>query len=96
MKLTNDQIETSINSSSLLMDREFNFIPKKILNKRLIFDISMVHEEPPKKKKKKKIKNFLVKKGYRADCGPNQMCFGQNKLPTRLWTEADVFWPGLA
>ena len=45
MKLTNDQIETSINSSSLLMDREFNFIPKKILNKRLIFDISMVHEE---------------------------------------------------
>ena len=31
MKLTNDQIET-INNSSLLMDGEFNFSPKKILN----------------------------------------------------------------
>ena len=45
MKLTNDQIEASINNSSLLMDGEFNFSPKKILNKRLIFDISMVNEE---------------------------------------------------
>ena len=45
MKLTNDQIEASINNSSLLIDGEFNFSPKKILNKRLIFDISMVDEE---------------------------------------------------
>ena len=45
MKLTNDQIEASINNLSMLMDGEFNFIPQKILNKRLIFDISMVDEE---------------------------------------------------
>ena len=45
MKLTNDQIEASINNSSLLMDGEFNFSPEKILSKRLIFDISMVDEE---------------------------------------------------
>ena len=45
MKLTNDQIEASINNLSMLMDGEFNFIPQKILNKRLIFDISMVDKE---------------------------------------------------
>ena len=45
MKLINDQIEASINNSSLLMDGEFNFSPEKILSKRLIFDISMVDEE---------------------------------------------------
>ena len=45
MKLTNDQIKASINNSSLLMDAEFNLSPKKILDKRLIFDISMVDEE---------------------------------------------------
>ena len=44
MKLTNDQIE-AINNSSMLMDGEFNFSPQKILNKRSIFDISMVDEE---------------------------------------------------
>ena len=45
MKLRNDQIEASINNSSLLMAGEFNFSPEKILNKRLVFDISMVDEE---------------------------------------------------
>ena len=45
MKLTNDQIQASINNSSMLMDSEFNFSPQKILNKRLIFDISMVDKE---------------------------------------------------
>ena len=45
MKFTNDQIEARINNSSMLMDDEFNFSPKKVLNKRLIFDISMVDEE---------------------------------------------------
>ena len=45
MKLTNDQIKASINNSSLSMDGEFNFSPKKILNKRLICDISMVDED---------------------------------------------------
>ena len=44
-KLTNDQIKASINNSSLLMDAEFNLSPKKILDKRLIFDISMVDKE---------------------------------------------------
>ena len=44
MKLTNDQIE-AISNSSMLMDGEFNFSPQKILNKRSIFDISMVDEE---------------------------------------------------
>ena len=44
MKLTNDQIE-AINNSSMLMDGEFNFSRQKILNKRSIFDISMVDEE---------------------------------------------------
>ena len=45
MRLTNDQIEATINNSSMLMDGEFNFSPQKILNKKLIFDISMVDEE---------------------------------------------------
>ena len=45
MTLTNDQIEAAINNSSMLMDGEFNFSPQKILNKKLIFDISMVDEE---------------------------------------------------
>ena len=45
MKLTNDQIEASINNSSMLMDGEFNFSPQKILNRRLTSDISMVDEE---------------------------------------------------
>ena len=45
MKLRNDQIEASINNSSLLMAGEFNFSLEKILNKRLVFDISMVDEE---------------------------------------------------
>ena len=41
---------------------------------------------------KKQIRNFSVQKSYQADCELNQMCFGPNKLPTRLWTESDVFW----
>ena len=45
MKLRNDRIEASLNNSSLLMDGEFNFSPEKVLNKRLIFDVSMVDEE---------------------------------------------------
>ena len=45
MRLTNDQTEAAINNSSMLMDDEFNFSPQKILNKKLIFDISMVDEE---------------------------------------------------
>ena len=45
MRLTNDQIEATINNSSMLMDGEFNFSPQKILNKKLIFDISMVDGE---------------------------------------------------
>ena len=45
MRLTNDQIEAAINNSSMLMDGEFNFSPQKILNKKLIFDISMVDKE---------------------------------------------------
>ena len=45
MRLTNDQTEAAINNSSMLMDGEFNFSPQKILNKKLIFDISMVDEE---------------------------------------------------
>ena len=45
MRLTNDQIEAAINNSSMLMDGEFNFSHQKILNKKLIFDISMVNEE---------------------------------------------------
>ena len=44
MKLTNDQIE-AINNLSMLMDGEFNFSRQKILDKRSIFDISMVDEE---------------------------------------------------
>ena len=50
MRLTNDQIEAAINNSSMLMDGEFNFSPQKILNKKLIFDISMVDEETIMKK----------------------------------------------
>ena len=45
MRLTNDQIEVAINNSSMLMDGEFNSSPQKILNKKLIFDISMVDKE---------------------------------------------------
>ena len=45
MGLTNDQIEAAINNFSMLMDDEFNFNPQKMLNKKLIFDISMVGEE---------------------------------------------------
>ena len=45
MKLTNDQIEASINNSSILMEGKFDFSPQKILNKRLMFDISMVDKE---------------------------------------------------
>ena len=45
MKLTNDQIEAAINNSLMLMDDEFNFSSQKILNKKLIFIISMVDEE---------------------------------------------------
>ena len=44
MKLTNDQIEASINNSSVLMDDEFNFSPQKILNKKSIFAISIIDE----------------------------------------------------
>ena len=39
MRLTNYQIEVAI------LDREFNFSSQKILNKKLIFDISMVDQE---------------------------------------------------
>ena len=45
MKLTNDQIEASINNLSILMEGKFDFSPQKILNKRLMFDISMVDKE---------------------------------------------------
>ena len=45
MRLTNDQIEAAINNLSMLMDCEFNFSPQKTLNKKLIFDISVVDEE---------------------------------------------------
>ena len=45
MRLTNDQVEAAINNSSILMDGEFNFSPQKVLNKKLIFDISMVNKE---------------------------------------------------
>ena len=45
MKLTNDQIEASINNSSILMEVKFDFSPQKKLNKRLMFDISMVDKE---------------------------------------------------
>ena len=45
MKLTNDQVEASINNSSMSMDGESHFSPQKILNKKLVFDISMVDEE---------------------------------------------------
>ena len=45
MRLINDQVEAAINNSLMLMDGKFNFNPKKILNKKLIFDISMVNEE---------------------------------------------------
>ena len=45
MMLTNDQIEAAINNLLMLMDGEFNFSPQKILNKNLIFDISMLDKE---------------------------------------------------
>ena len=45
MKLVNDQIEAAINNTWLLLYGESNFSPKKILNKRLIFDILDIDEE---------------------------------------------------
>ena len=43
--MRHDQIEAAINNPLMLMDGEFNFTPQKILNKTLIFEISMVDEE---------------------------------------------------
>ena len=45
MKHITDQIEASLDNTSLLMAGEFNFSPKKILNKRLIFDKTVIAEE---------------------------------------------------
>ena len=60
MRLTNDQIEAAINNSSMLMDGEFNFSPQKILNKKLIFDISMVEEETIKDKIMEGLNNLYL------------------------------------
>ena len=45
MKLMMDQIEVSLENTSLLMLGEFNFSPKQILNKKLIFDTTIIDEE---------------------------------------------------
>lgn len=45
MKHITDQIEASLDNTSLLMAGEFNFSSKKILNKRLIFDKTVIAEE---------------------------------------------------
>ena len=45
MKLITDQIQTSLHNTSLLMLGEINFSPKQILNKKLIFDTTIIDEE---------------------------------------------------
>ena len=45
MKLITDQIQTSLHNTSLLMLGETNFSPKQILNKKLIFDTTIIDEE---------------------------------------------------
>ena len=45
MKLLTYQIEASLDNTSLLMAGEFNFSLKKTLNKRLIFDTTIIDEE---------------------------------------------------
>ena len=45
MKLIADQIQTSLHNTSLLMLGEFNYSPKQILNKKLIFDTTIIDEE---------------------------------------------------
>ena len=42
MKLITDQIEAFLDNTSLLMLGEFNFSPKQILNKKLIFDTTII------------------------------------------------------
>ena len=45
MKHITDQMEASLDNTLLLMAGEFSFSPKKILNKRLIFDKTVIAEE---------------------------------------------------
>ena len=45
MKLITDQIEASLDNTSLLMLGEFNFSSKQILNKKLIVDTTIIDEE---------------------------------------------------
>ena len=45
MKHITDQMEASLDNTLLLMADEFSFSPKKILNKRLIFDKTVIAEE---------------------------------------------------
>ena len=45
MTILINQVEASIDNTLLRMAGKFNFSPKKILNKRLIFDTSVVDEE---------------------------------------------------
>ena len=45
MKLITDQIEAFLDNTSLLMLGEFNFSPKQILNKKLIFDTTIIAKE---------------------------------------------------
>ena len=40
-----NQIEKSVDNTSLMMAGEFNFSPKTMLNKRLIFDTTIVDKE---------------------------------------------------
>ena len=45
MKLMTDQTEASLGNTSLFMLGEFNFSPKQILNKKLIFDTTIIDKE---------------------------------------------------
>ena len=45
MTILTNQVEANIDNTLLRMAGKFNFSPKKILNKRLIFDTSVVDEE---------------------------------------------------
>ena len=45
IELITDQIETSLDNTSLLLLSEFNFSPKQILNKKLIFNTTIIDKE---------------------------------------------------